>query len=117
MSTPLRRTLWGAAGVTASALALALLPGVASAAAANTAAANAPCGYVGYEGSNGQQPLYNHCGNGDVVVQVDHFFWQTTYACVAPGVHELPQGDSQWRIIGAEYDGHTCSFPGPVEGP
>lgn len=82
-----------------------------------TAARNFPCGYDGYGGSNGNQPLYNHCGAGDVVIQVDHFFWQTTYDCVAPGVHEIDQGNSQWRIISAEYDGHTCSIPGPVVGP
>jgi hypothetical protein len=54
--------------------------------------------------------MYNHCGKGSVVIEVDHFFWQTTYVCVPPGVHELPMGDSQWRIYRAEFDGHTCIY-------
>lgn len=87
------------------------------AAARPAAARKFPCGYDGYDGSNGDQPLYNHCGRGDVVIRVHHFFWQKTYDCVAPGVHEIDQGNSQWRIIGAEYDGHICAMPGPVVGP
>lgn len=75
------------------------------------------CGYDGYDGSNGDQPLYNHCGRGNIVIRVHHFFWQTTYACMEPGVHEIPQGRSPWRIIGAEYDGHSCLYPGPLVGP
>lgn len=84
-----------------------------------SAAADVTCGYDGYDGSNGQQPLYNHCGHGSVVIEVDHLFWQTTYACMPAGTHEIPQGDSQWRIVGAEYDGHTCNFryPMPIVGP
>ncbi|HEX5113636.1 MAG TPA: DUF6355 family natural product biosynthesis protein [Pseudonocardiaceae bacterium] len=85
--------------------------------ASQAAARKFPCGYDGYDWSNGNQPLYNHCGRGDVVIRVHHFFWQKTYDCVAPGVHEIEQGSSQWRIIGAEYDGHTCSIPGSVVGP
>jgi Family of unknown function (DUF6355) len=74
-----------------------------------------PCGYDGYYG--GGQPLYNHCGRTDVVIRVHHFFWQTTYDCVSPGVHPLDQGASQWRITGAEYDGHGCTMPGSIVGP
>lgn len=73
------------------------------------------CGYDGYQ-DNGQ-PFYNHCGRTDIVIQVDHMFWQTTYDCVKPGLHRIDQGNSQWAIIGAEYDGHFCSTPGPVVGP
>lgn len=73
------------------------------------------CGYDGYQ-DNGQ-PFYNHCGRTDIVIQVDHFFWQTTYDCVEPGVHRIDQGNSQWAIFSAEYDGHLCSYPGPVVGP
>lgn len=89
----------------------------AAVAARVAARSNFACGYDGYDGSNGDQPLYNHCGAKDIVIEVDHFFWQTTYDCVAPGVHEINQGDSRWRIIGAEYDGHACSSPGSVVGP
>lgn len=74
-----------------------------------------PCGYDGYQ-DNGQ-PFYNHCGKGHIVIEVDHFFWQTTYDCVVPGVHRIDQGDSRWAIVGAEYDGHGCTTPGPVVGP
>lgn len=77
--------------------------------------ANHQCGYDGYQ-DNGQ-PFYNHCGNTDIVIQVDHVFWQTTYDCVEPGTHRIDQGNSQWAIISAEYDGHLCSYPGPVVGP
>jgi hypothetical protein len=73
------------------------------------------CGYDGYQ-DNGQ-PFYNHCGRTDIVIQVDHLFWQTIYDCVKPGVHRVDQGNSQWAIIGAEYDGHLCSTPGTVVGP
>jgi hypothetical protein len=66
------------------------------------------CGYDGYNGSNGNQPLYTHCGVGRVEIQVDHFFWQTTHFCAVRGTQEVPQGTSQWRIIGAEYDGKSC---------
>jgi hypothetical protein len=79
------------------------------------AASGYPCGYDSYHG--GDQPVYNHCGKTDVVIRVHHLFWQTTYDCVTPGVHTLDQGTSQWRITSAEYDGHPCSFPGPVVGP
>jgi hypothetical protein len=66
------------------------------------------CGYDGYTGSNGSQPLYTHCGRGRVEIEVDHFFWQKTYFCAGSGTQEIPQGSSQWRIIGAEYDGKSC---------
>lgn len=78
----------------------------------SVATAQFPCGYDGYE-DNGQ-PFYNHCGRHDIVIEVDHFFWQTTYECVTPGVHRIDQGSSPWAIVGAEYDGHTCSSPGQV---
>lgn len=73
------------------------------------------CGYDGYHGNG--QPFYNHCGRRDIVIEVDHFFWQTTYNCVQPGVHRIDQGNSPWVIVGAEYDGHGCSGPGTVVGP
>lgn len=89
----------------------------ASSAATLTAAASTPCGYLAYKGSPTDQPRYNHCGRGDIVLEVDHWFWQKTYDCVAPGVHYIDQGNSSYAIIGAEYDGHGCNWPGPVVGP
>lgn len=68
----------------------------------------------GYDGQVNGQPTYNHCGAGSVVIEVDHFFWQHTYACMPKGVHVIPQGDSRWAIIGAEYDGHSCAYTQPV---
>lgn len=81
-----------------------------------TATSSTACGYDGYQGS---QPYYRHCGRGGVVIVADHFFWQHTYACMPPGRWVIPQGDSSWSIIGAEYDGHTCAtnMPVSVEGP
>jgi hypothetical protein len=78
--------------------------------------ASPPCGY---DGRINGQPTYNHCGRGSVVIEVDHFFWQHTYACMPRGVHVIPQGNSSWAIIGAEFDGHSCAYtqPVPVVGP
>lgn len=116
---PYRTLITGATCVAA----LGIIPVVAVPAAAATTSANSaivtgshyPCGYDGYQ-DNGQ-PFYNHCGRTDIVIQVDHFFWQTTYDCVQPGVHRIDQGNSSWAIVSAEYDGHLCSYPGPVVGP
>lgn len=104
-------------------LALAVVAPVSASAATNNATEPAPmvatshyqCGYDGYQGNG--QPFYNHCGRGDIVIQVDHFFWQTTYNCVRPGAHRIDQGNSSWAIIGAEFDGDTCSTPGVVVEP
>jgi hypothetical protein len=74
--------------------------------------ADLPCGYDGHVNGVSEPPLYNHCGTGDVEIEVDHFFWQTTYACVQPGVQELTLGSGELSIIGAEYDGKTCVWPG-----
>jgi hypothetical protein len=82
-----------------------------------TPAASTPCGYLAYKGSPNGEPRYNHCGRGDIVLEVDHWFLQKTYDCVEPGVHYIDQGNSNFAIIGAEYDGHSCRYPGPVEGP
>jgi hypothetical protein len=68
----------------------------------------------GYDGRINGQPTYNHCGAGSVVIEVDHVFWQHTYACMPRGVHVIPQGDSSWAIIGAEYDEHRCSYTQPI---
>lgn len=87
------------------------------AASARPATAGLACGYLAYKGSPTDQPRYNHCGRGDIVLEVDHWFWQKTYDCVAPGVHYIDQGNSNFAIIGAEYDGHSCTFPGPIVGP
>lgn len=92
-----------AAVIATSTALLVVVPGVASAQPAGRA-----CGYDGYSGSNGNQPLYTHCGRGRVSIEVDHFFWQKTYFCASPGTRTIPQGTSQWRIIGAEYDGKSC---------
>jgi hypothetical protein len=86
-------------------------------AATMTASASTPCGYLAYKGSPNGEPRYNHCGKGAIVLEVDHWFWQKTYDCVEPGVHYIDQGNSNYAIIGAEYDGHSCTFPGPVVGP
>lgn len=99
-------------GILAAALTLTC---TGQAAASPSVATQYPCGYDGYHG--GDQPLYNHCGRTDVMIRVHHFFWQTTFDCVTPGVHSLDQGSSQWRIISAEYDGHVCDIPGPSVGP
>ncbi|HEX3779069.1 MAG TPA: DUF6355 family natural product biosynthesis protein [Pseudonocardiaceae bacterium] len=101
-------------GILAAAFTLACT-GQSAAATSTVTATQYPCGYDGFHG--GEQPLYNHCGRTDVVIRVHHFFWQTTYDCVTPGVHSLDQGDSQWRIISAEYDGDGCNIPGPAVGP
>jgi hypothetical protein len=100
--------------------ALVALSGPAAATPASTAhpaAASLPCGYLAYKGSPNGEPRYNHCGRGDIVLEVDHWFWQRTYDCVAPGVSYIDQGNSNYAIIGAEYDGHSCNWPGPVVGP
>jgi hypothetical protein len=75
------------------------------ASAQGTNVTSASCGYDGYQNN---RPLYTHCGKGRVEIKVDHFFWQKTYFCAVPGAQEIPQGTSQWRIIGAEYDGKSC---------
>jgi hypothetical protein len=82
----------------------------ASVALVNRAAALS-CGYDGHV--NGR-PTYNHCGRGSVVIKVDHLFWQHTYACMPRGVHAIPQGNVSWAVIGAEFDGHTCTYTEPV---
>jgi hypothetical protein len=48
------------------------------------------------------------------VIEVDHFFWQRNYACMPPGVHAIPQVNISWAIIGAEADGHTCTWTQPI---
>lgn len=68
----------------------------------------------GYDGHVNGRPTYNHCGRGSVVIEVDHLFWQHTYACMPRGVHTIPQGNVSWAIIGAEFDGHTCTYTQPV---
>jgi hypothetical protein len=92
--------------VAASTALFVVAPAVASAEV--TVTTGHSCGYDGYTGSNGSQPLYTHCGRGRVEIEVDHFFWQKTYFCAGSGTQEIPQGSSQWRIIGAEYDGKSC---------
>ena len=98
-----------------------MLGSLGSIAAVATPALAAPagyaCGYDGYNGTAAGLPLYNHCGRGDIVLKVNHWWFQTTYDCVAPGVHYIDQGNSSVSITGAEYDGHSCAFPGPVTGP
>lgn len=120
MSTSVRHVLVGACGVAISGIVLLGTPQTAHSATSGTTIA-APhdalgCGYDGYV--NGQ-PTYNHCGTESVVIEVDHIFWQYTYACMPRGVHVIPQGGSSWAIIGAEYDGHSCLYtePVPVVGP
>jgi hypothetical protein len=55
----LMRHVSSAAGVIAASTALFLIaPNMAS--AQNLVAAGHPCGYDGYAGSNGSQPLYTH---------------------------------------------------------
>lgn len=94
-----------------------LAAGAAPAAQAADSAGLAPgtsaldCGYDGYV--NGYA-TYNHCGTGGVVIEVDHFFWKHTYACMPRGVYAIPQGNVSWAIIGAEADGHTCWWPQPI---
>jgi hypothetical protein len=94
-------------GIAAS-TAVALAIPQSAAAQTMVTATSVSCGYDGYDGSNGSQPLYTHCGRGPVEIKVDHFFWQKTYFCARPGTQEIPQGTSQWRIIGAAYDGKGC---------
>lgn len=102
----LTRHIGTVASVIAASTALfSIVPGVAS---AQTTVSGFTCGYDGYDGSNGNQPLYTHCGRGRVEIEVNHFFWQTTYFCAVRGTQEIPQGSSQWRIIDAEYDGKSC---------
>lgn len=117
----LYRTIAAIAPVLAAAGAIVALAGPATAAPAAhaqpAAAAGLACGYLAYNGSANDLPRYNHCGRGDIVLKVDHWFWQTTYDCVQPGVHYIDQGSSNFAIIGAEYDGHSCNIPGPVVGP
>jgi hypothetical protein len=112
--------LLGTLGLTAAVAAPASAASASTNLAGGASAAQAaalPCGYLAYKGSPTDQPRYNHCGRGDIVLKVDHWFWQRTYDCVAPGVHYIDQGNSNFAIIGAEYDGHSCTFPGPVVGP
>jgi hypothetical protein len=110
--------LIGAVGVCAATAAPATAaPASTGPASAVQSAASLPCGYLAYKGSPNGEPRYNHCGRGDIVLEVDHWFWQKTYDCVAPGVHYIDQGNSDYAIIGAEYDGHSCNWPGPVVGP
>ena len=114
------RSIAAVATILAATGAVVALSGPATAATAAPAApasAALPCGYLAYKGSPIDQPRYNHCGRGDIVLEVDHWFWQKTYDCVAPGVHYIDQGNSNFAIIGAEYDGHSCTFTGPVVGP
>jgi hypothetical protein len=105
--TGIRRTAAIAGGIAAGA-AIALAIPQSATAQTTVVAAGVACGYDGYNGSNGNQPLYTHCGKGFVQIEVDHFFWQKTYVCARPGRQEIPQGTSQWRIIGAEYYGKGC---------
>ena len=112
MSSIIRRSTPIIGGAIIAALLAGSLPTAATAAPAQpdqpTARSGFACGYDGYRGSNGQQPLYTHCGRGHVEIEVAHFFWQTTYWCARPGTHEIPQGDSQWAIYNAEFDGKSC---------
>lgn len=107
MHTATRRTAAIIGGIAAS---VAIALGIPQPAAAHPTieTLTAACGYDGFDGSNGDQPLYTHCGTGSVEIKVDHFFWQKTYFCAHRGTQEIPQGTSQWRIIGAEYDGRRC---------
>lgn len=85
--------------------------GTETTASATAHATAQPCGY---DGRVNGQPTYNHCGHGSVIIKVDHMFWQHTYACMPRGVHAIPQGEVSWVIIGAEFDGHTCTYTTPV---
>lgn len=76
--------------------------------AAKPALRGLPCGYDGYISGGGGQPWYNHCGATRVEIQVDHVFWGTTYFCADPGEQAIPQGNNQWRIYSAEFDGKLC---------
>lgn len=110
------RTAFGAAVLAAGAVLSATAPTAATPLHSNvvpaTTAHAQPCGYNGYIDSS-HQPVYTHCGTGSVVIEVDHFFWDTTYACMPTGSWHIPQGDSQWAIYDAEADGHTC-VGGPI---
>lgn len=119
MSAFARLVTVGSAGATLTMLALVPITAHATEldhAAPATQIAAPECGYDGYIND---QPMYNHCAHhGSVVIEVDHLFWQTAYACMPPGVHAIPESNTDWRIMSAEYDGHTC-FGGPeaVVGP
>lgn len=83
MHTATRRITMITGGLAMSVAAALLIPSTASAQV--TANGGFECGYDGYDGSNGEQPLYTHCGKGRVEIKVDHFFWQHTYFCAVPG--------------------------------
>jgi hypothetical protein len=105
-----------AAGLVSVGLCLVVAPQTADAAVISKAApmvrqSSLGCGY---DGQVNGAPTYDHCGAGSVVIEVDHFFWQHTYACMPKGIHVIPLGSSSWAIIGAEYDGHSCAYTQPV---
>jgi hypothetical protein len=116
MSTILRVTTVGACAVAMTGLLAFAGPSAAQAAQTGSTgptvhASSTDCGYDGYV--NGYA-TYRHCGRGSVVIEVDHFFWQTTYACMPPGVYVIPQGNVSWAIVGAEADGNRCALTQPT---
>jgi hypothetical protein len=116
MSTFVRFSSLLAGSVAMTGLVVGAVPVVAHGAvqAEHTVVTRASTPGCGYDGRVNGEPTYRHCGTGSVVIEVDHVFWQHTYACMPPGVHTIPQGTSSWAIDGADYDGHTCSYTVPI---
>ena len=108
----MRKAVVIASGIVTGAMLTATIPNSATAAPIDHEHAltqsGYACGYDGFVNGSNSQPLYTHCGTGRVEIEVDHFFWQTTYWCASPGTHDIPQGNSQWRIYNAVYDGKSC---------
>lgn len=105
-----RRFATMALGAAASATLLAAAPAVAQASPAHpdsTTVHPADCGYLGYNG-DGNGPYYNNCSPYSVEIRIEHFFGHDTYTCVSANrTISVPQGDNEWRIVYAVFDGRT----------
>lgn len=84
---------------------------LAGGAAAPAAAVPPPCGYYQVGTAFVHENMYNHCGDGPVLVTIVGLGIYNEYdACLTPGVHNL---SDYFRdpIVNAYSEGEPCSDP------
>lgn len=75
------------------------------------AAVPPPCGFYEVGGVFTQEDMYNHCGDGPVLVTMIGYGIHNQYtACLAPGVHDLNDIFNA-GVVNAYSEGEPCSDP------
>lgn len=70
-----------------------------------------PCGFYEVGSLFAHQDMYNHCGDGPVLVTMVGLGINNQFtACLAPGVHEL-SGYFHANVVDAYSEGEPCSEP------